>query len=128
MEHPIESVMSTTMEHLKSMVDVNTIIGTPVTATDGSVIIPVSKVSFGFVSGGGQYECSPKPNNATGEYPFGGGSGAGVSLNPVAFLVVSKEGVNMIPATFESSYDRLIEMVPSLICSVKKALKKEDKA
>ncbi len=122
MEHPIENVMTTTLDKLKEMVDVNTIVGTPVNAPDGSTIIPVSKVSFGFVSGGGQY-CA---ENKTGEdIPFAGGSGAGVSLNPVGFLVVKRDKVSVMSATFDTPYDRILDMVPKLIDSLKKNMKSD---
>src|SRR5690554_1244018 len=97
-EHPIEGLMKTAMESIKEMVDVNTIVGDAVQAPDGTVIIPISRVSFGFASGGGeynQYHCKERNNSSSSEeydegnadkFPFAGGSGAGVSINPVAFM------------------------------------------
>src|SRR3954471_15294257 len=99
-EHPIQGLMQTAMENLRDMVDVNTIIGAPVETPDGQVIIPVSKVGFGFAAGGSEFSAGtnkqPKANgngHDTGKeagkhYPFGGGSGGGVSITPVAFIVV----------------------------------------
>src|SRR5665647_1057962 len=100
-EHPIESIMKTTMENLKEMIDVNTIVGDAVETSEGTVIIPISKVSFGFVAGGGEYKegmdakKGNKQNQAENgmqdeDMPFAGGSGAGVSVNPIAFLVVGE--------------------------------------
>lgn len=99
-EHPIEGLMKTTMDNLKEMVDVNTIVGDPVQSPDGLIIIPVSKVSFGFASGGTEYNFNHINNtgdNKTDKLPFGGGSGAGVSLQPVGFIVVGNEQIKLMP-------------------------------
>ena len=91
-KQPIENLMSTTMENIRDMVDVNTVIGDPVQTPDGSTVIPVSRVSFGFVSGGGEYGTTqPK-------LPFAGGAGTGVSVNPMGFLVVNDGDVKLLPA------------------------------
>ncbi|GHU68719.1 hypothetical protein FACS1894184_11380 [Clostridia bacterium] len=98
-KHPISSLMSTTMENIKDMVDVNTVVGDPVTTGDGTTIIPISRVSFGFVSGGGEYnaarddsvrDASSTANYSGEEMPFAGGTGAGVSVHPMGFLVVGQ--------------------------------------
>ena len=85
MAHPIDNLMNITMDKIKEMVDVNTIVGTPITAEDGTLIIPVSKVSYGFASGG-----SDLPTKNEKKDLFGGGSGAGVTIQPIAFLTVYK--------------------------------------
>lgn len=96
-EHPIEGLMKTTMNSLKEMVDVNTIVGDAVHAADGSVIIPVSKISFGFASGGSEFNRDKDKNNLTeNKLPFGGGSGAGVSVSPVGFIVVGNEQIKLL--------------------------------
>ncbi len=96
-EHPIEGLMKTTMNSLKEMVDVNTIVGDAVHAADGSVIIPVSKISFGFASGGSEFNRDKDKNNMTeNKLPFGGGSGAGVSVSPVGFIVVGNEQIKLL--------------------------------
>jgi len=97
-EHPIEGLMKTTMSNLKEMVDVNTIVGDAVHTTDGSVIIPVSKISFGFASGGSEFNRSKdKKDQLTEEkFPFGGGSGAGVALSPVGFIVVGNDQIKLL--------------------------------
>src|SRR5690625_8030461 len=89
--------MTTAMENLKDMIEVNTIIGDPVESPDGSVIIPVSKLGFGFAAGGSEFN-SNQSQDDSGEatLPFGGGSGGGVSMTPVAFLIVNSEGIKMI--------------------------------
>ena len=101
-EHPIQGLMQTAMENLKEMVDVNTIVGDPVETPDGSVILPISKVGFGFAAGGSEFEYDGEANSKEKDgsnkpMPFGGGSGGGVSITPVAFLVVGKNGVKTVP-------------------------------
>ena len=91
-EHPINNLMGTVMENIKGMIDVNTIIGEPVETSNGTMIIPISKVGFGFAAGGSEI-----PTKNPGEKPFGGGSGAGVSISPVGFLVVTADQIKMIP-------------------------------
>ena len=113
MDHPIGSLMQTTLENIKDMVDVNTVIGEPIPTGSGATIIPVSKVSFGFVAGGGDYD-SVKPPSAAAQ-PFAGGSGAGVSVQPVGFLVVSEEGVKVLPAQYATPLDRAINAAPQLM-------------
>ena len=97
-EHPIEGLMQTTMTSLKEMVDVNTIVGDAVHTADGSVIIPVSKISFGFASGGSEFsKTKDKKDIITEEkLPFGGGSGAGVSVSPVGFIVVGNDQIKLL--------------------------------
>lgn len=97
-EHPIEGLMKTTMNNLKEMVDVNTIVGDAVHTTDGSVIIPVSKISFGFASGGSEFNRSRDKKDPIIEekFPFGGGSGAGVSVSPVGFIVVGNDQIKLL--------------------------------
>ncbi|MGI6161332.1 MAG: GerW family sporulation protein [Christensenellales bacterium] len=125
----LENIMRTTMTELKQMVDVNTIVGDAVETVYGSVIIPVSNVSFGFVSGGGEYgevEYDTSGNSPAGEYPFAGGSGAGVSVNPVAFLVVDERDVKLLPVSYPCTLDRVIEMAPKLLDSIKSMFKGEE--
>lgn len=115
-KHPIEGLMQTAMESLKTMVDVNTILGDPVETPDGQVIVPVSRVSFGFAAGGSEFTAVKAKNiSDEGQHPFGGGSGAGIALNPVAFLVVSPESVRLLPVDQSAIYDRLIDLVPQFI-------------
>ena len=110
-EHPIQGMMDTTMEKIRKMVDVNTIIGDPITTPDGTVIIPVSKVSFGFGSGGSDW-----PNKNTAKDLFGGGAGAGISINPLAFLVISNGEVKLLQMSFSSNTaDKMVNMVPDVI-------------
>lgn len=122
-EHPIQGLMETAMENLKEMVDVNTIVGEAVETPDGSVIIPVSKVGFGFAAGGSEFGESSQKGKATMTdeqgnspgMPFGGGSGGGVSITPVAFLVVNAGGIKMLHVQGQTHlYDRLLESAPQV--------------
>ena len=119
----LNNMMDTTMEKIRQMVDVNTIIGEPVICPDGTVIIPVSKVSYGFASGGSDL---PSKANPQKEY-FGGGSGAGVSIQPVAFLVVNNGEVKMLNMEFDGAVDRVISMIPDFADKVGDLFKKMGK-
>lgn len=145
-DHPIESLMKTTMENLKAMVDVNTVVGEPVETEDGTVIVPVSRVSFGFIAGGGdevseegssgqeelnqqnqgqygtqggrgqaQEQMAEPENRRSSRYPFAGGSGAGVTIKPVAFLVVGGGQVRVLPVDGRAIYDRLLDAAPAIL-------------
>lgn len=119
-EH-LEGLMSTSMEKIRELVDVNTIIGDPVTSPDGTVIIPISKVSFGFVSGG-----SDIPSSVPKEV-FAGGSGAGVTIKPQAFIIIKRDGDVELKelGAKESPVDSLIEGVPGLVSKVKELFGKK---
>jgi len=139
-QHPIEALMTTAMQSIKEMVDVNTIVGDAVQTPDGTVIIPISKVTFGFAAGGGEYsyslECTHE-NGSNGmdeddtqdsfqEYPFAGGSGAGVSINPVAFMVVGNGQIRLLPVNINSTVDKLLDLVPDLLCKMEAMIKKKE--
>ena len=118
--HPVENLMKSTMENLKEMIDVNTVIGDAVETKDGSYIIPISKVTFGFVSGGSEFGnvcIGPGDNMST--HPFGGGSGAGITVKPVAFLVLRKDIIRLLPVEQHNTYDRIVDSVPQIIDIVK---------
>lgn len=122
-EHPIEVLMETAMNSIKEMVDVNTIIGEPIEAANGMVIIPISKVCFGFAAGGSEfkgetideYKKKDKEEEVQYRLPFGGGSGAGISINPVAFVIVLKDTIKVLPIEHASAIDKLIDYVPDLM-------------
>ncbi len=123
MDHPINNLMNTTMEKIKQMVDVNTIIGDPITTPDGTVIIPVSKVSYGFASGG-----SDLPTKKENKDCFGGGSGAGISIQPIAFLTVCGGDVKLLPIEkYDGTADRVVGIVPDLVDKVTALFKKDKK-
>ena len=122
--HPLNDLMQSTMDRIRGMVDTNTIVGQPITTPDGVTLIPISKVSFGFGSGGADYgKTTPKEN-------FGGGSAAGVRIDPVAFLVIREGNTRVLPVAVPpaTTVDRVIDMVPDLLEKVEKYLdKKEEK-
>jgi len=121
--HPIENLMRTTMESIRDMVDVNTIIGDAVEAHDGSVIIPISKVSFGFASGGSEFNCG---KDISAKYPFGGGAGAGVSVKPVAFLVIKNDIIRLLSIEHDNTYEKVIDSVPQILDTIKSMFKPKE--
>ena len=128
-KHPIENIMSTTMENIRDMVDVNTVIGEPITTQDGSTVIPISRVSFGFVAGGGEYRCPTQAKAITegsDRMPFAGGTGAGVTIQPVGFLVTNASSVRLLPAQAYAPADRIIELAPQLMCEMRNFLKSKN--
>ena len=122
-EHPIEGLMVTAMNSIQDMIDVNTIIGEPIETSNNIVIIPISKVSFGFAAGGSEFkgetvdEYTKKNKEEAIQYrlPFGGGSGAGVTINPIAFLVIQPNNVKLMPVNHTSSLDKLLDYMPDLM-------------
>lgn len=117
-EQPVENLMKSTLENLRDMIDVNTVIGDPVETKDGTYVIPVSRLSFGFASGGSEFS-SPRLNPEDKVYPFGGGAGAGVSVRPVAFLIIKQDSIRMIPVEHETTYDRIVDNVPQVLDMLK---------
>lgn len=124
--HPIENLLKSTMENLKDMIDVNTIVGDAVESKDGSLIIPISRVSFGFVSGGSEYECK-NDCNADSDYPFGGGSGAGVTVKPIAFLVIKGDSIRLLSLDQQNTYDKLVDYIPQVMDFFKNTCCKDKK-
>ena len=116
--HPIENLMKSTMESIKDMIDVNTIVGDPINSIDGTTIIPISKVCFGFASGGSEFN-SVNPSESSNKYPFGGGSGAGVTVKPVAFLVVKNDSIRLLSVDQQNTYDKIVDTVPQVIDIIK---------
>ncbi len=122
-EHPIEGLMETAMNSIKDMIDVNTIIGEPIETSNGMVIIPISKVSVGFAAGGSEfkgetvdeYKKKDKEEEVQYRLPFGGGSGAGISINPVAFVIVQKDSIKVLPIEHNSAIEKLMDYVPDLM-------------
>ena len=109
----IPNMLESTIQKLREMVDVNSVIGDPISTPDGVTIIPVSKVSVGF--GGGGMDCTKKAN--AGNDPFGGGVGGGVKVTPICFLIVKDGSVRMMPvaAPANTTADRIVEMVPDTL-------------
>jgi len=127
-EHPIQSLIKTSMESIKEMVDVNTIVGDAVETQDGSVIIPVSRVCFGFAAGGSEFDVDAPKDNGKGEktkLPFGGGSGAGVSVQPVAFMVVGQGQIRLLPVNQNTTIERIIDIAPQIIDQLNTLIKQQ---
>jgi sporulation protein YtfJ len=142
-DHPIQGLMKTAMEQITEMVNVNTIVGDPIETPDGSVIMPISKVGFGFAAGGSEFAVEEEersgsnknnnsngngngqnPHNASVALPFGGGSGGGVSITPIAFLVVGKGGVKVVPLDNQTHlYERLIDSAPHVFDKIQGMIK-----
>jgi len=115
--HPIERLMKSTLENLKAMVDVNTIVGEPIKSHDGTLIIPISKVTLGFASGGTEFLSNRSSREEDNKFPFGGGSSSGVSVKPIAFLVITEGNVRLIPVDQQNIniFDRIIDQIPSIL-------------
>lgn len=127
MNHPIGELMSTTLEKIREMIDVNTVVGSPITTPDGVTLIPVSKVNLGFASGGSDFS-----GKTAGANNFGGGGGSGIKITPVAFVVVQNGHVRVLPVTppAANSLDRVIEALPDALERITEFLdkRKEEKA
>ena len=122
-DHPINSIMDTSLKKIKELIDVNTIIGDPITAPDGTTIIPISKVTYGFASGG-----SDLPTKKDTRDCFGGGAGAGVTIQPVGFLSISKGNVKFIPIEkYDGAADRIVGMIPEAFDKISSFIKKDKK-
>lgn len=122
MNHPLSDMLNSSMGKIREMVDANTVVGEPIVTADGVTIIPVTKISVGYGGGGSDYATKNYPANR--DNSFGGGAGAGVTVTPVAFLVVRGENVRMLPVAepASTSVDRLIEQIPDLLDKVQSFL------
>ena len=131
-EHPIEGLMLTAMDSIRDMIDVNTIIGEPMQIKENVSIIPISKVCFGFAAGGSEfkgesiedYKKKENEENISYRNPFGGGSGAGVSIKPVAFLIVQENNVKLLPVEHNCTIDRILDYMPELCEKAEKMINK----
>nr|WP_316613545.1 GerW family sporulation protein [uncultured Ruminococcus sp.] len=122
-DHPVNNLMDTSMRKIKEMIDVNSIIGDPITTPDGTVIIPVSKVTYGFASGG-----SDLPTKKENRDCFGGGSGAGVTIQPLGFLSISKGVTKFIPIEkYDGAADRIVGMIPEAFDKISSFISKDKK-
>jgi len=127
MQQPVENLMRTTMESIKNMIDVNTVVGDPVETKDGTIAIPISRVCYAFVAGGGDLakKGEEKPDNDAFDknYPFAGGTGAGVTVMPIGFLTSSNGQLRMLPVAYNNTVDRIIDMVPNFIENIENIIK-----
>lgn len=117
MSQNLPNMLENTIAKIREMVDVNSVVGTPITTADGVTIIPISKVSVGFGGAGSDFDHKTPSNQ---EMPFGGGAGGGVKVTPIAFLVIKGDSVRMLPisAAPNTTADRLVEMVPDMLDKV----------
>ena len=119
MNSNVEGLMGVSVEKIREMVDANTVIGTPMTLADGTTIIPVSKVSYGFASGG-----SDLPSKTRNDM-FGGGAGAGINIMPVAFLTIKSGDINILPVVSQpDTLDRLVSLIPEAVGKIADLVKK----
>ncbi len=124
-QHPIQGLMYTAMQSLKEMIDVNTIVGDAVQTPDGSVIIPISKVGLGFAVGGSDYSKKEGAKSDDSAPLFGGGSGGGVSITPIAFMVVGNGQIRLMPVSPDTNiYDRILDLVPVAIDKISDGITK----
>lgn len=123
MNHPLNEMMTSSMAKIKDMIDVNTVIGNPITTPEGVTLIPITKVSVGYGGGGSDFATKNYPANR--DNAFGGGAGAGVTITPMAFVVIRGESVRMLPVAepASSSVDRIIELVPDVLDRVEELLR-----
>ena len=114
MSHPLPNMVENTLAKIKEMIDANTVVGSPITTPEGVTILPISKISIGF-AGGGSDLVSKNANKF--DNPFGGGTGAGVNITPVAFLILRGDSVRMLPiaAPVSNTADRVVEMIPDVL-------------
>ena len=125
-KHPIENLMMTAMTSLENMIDVNTIVGDMIVASDGTMIIPVSKVCFGFAAGGSEFNTNKLNKfSENAKLPFGGGSGAGVHISPMAFLVVKDGTTKLMTLGRTNPLDKLIDLVPDIVEKADKLINKK---
>ncbi len=127
MQQPVENLMRTTMESIKNMIDVNTVVGDPVETKDGTIAIPISRVCYAFVAGGGDLakkgEEKPDDDAFDKSYPFAGGTGAGVTVMPIGFLTSSNGQLRMLPVAYNNTVDRIIDMVPNFLENIETMIK-----
>ena len=114
---PVENVLEQTLRNLRDLIDVDCIVGEPIIQSD-ITIIPISKVSVGFISGGGEYENIKKKKRFL-SYPFAGGSGGGCNISPIGFLVVRKDKIDFIKISHENNIEKVIDIVNNFVKSCK---------
>lgn len=121
-ENKIESLIDISLERIRTMIDVNCVVGSAITLPDGSAIIPISKVSVGFVSGGGEYNDLNAKRNAA-DFPMAGGTGGGFSVSPIGFFVVSKDKFKLIRADKSTAYLGFIKSATEVLKKLMEKLK-----
>lgn len=122
-EHPVERIMDNAFTKIRTIVEADTVIGTPVVTADGVSIIPISKVTAGFLTGGGEY--SDMSRQTYTDYPFAGGSGAGVSVSPIGFLVSDGKSVKLVGVDDKSPFEKILDTLPELLDGIIGEVKKK---
>lgn len=129
-KHPVGEVVELTMDKLREMIDVNTVVGDPIHTPEGVTVIPVSKVSMGLVSGGSDFSTKNQPPTAGNAY--GGASSAGINIMPLAFLIIKGDNVRLLPVESSSSgpLDKALDLLPELMTKISAMIdqKKAEKA
>ena len=126
-QHKIEQIMKSAMTELKTIIDVNTVIGKPIKTEDGTTIIPITKVVAGFVAGGGEYSQGSLKNNKFEEHPFAGGSGSGFNIVPVGFLIKEDRGYKMVEVISSGTTTSLFEVIAKVVNGLSSITTKREK-
>lgn len=121
----IEEIMTSSMDNLKSLIDIDVVVGKPIVACDCLTIIPLTKVIMGYIAGGGEYYSELKEMRKDTEYPFAGGSGGGLNLQPIGFLVIKGSCVEVVKIEEKSALEKLIEVVPEITSFIDKHFSKD---
>ena len=116
----IENLMKNAITKIRDIIDVNTVVGNPINCIDGTMIIPITKVTVGFVAGGGEYTQNIPPKNAQKEYPFAGGSTAGFSVSPIGFLIGKGDKLKLITIENKNTFDDIMKLVKDFSQNLKK--------
>ena len=136
MSHPIESIISSTMENLKNIIRVDTVVGDPIRLENDTLVLPVSRVSLGFVSGGGEYpvsgksiaNCKSSLEGGETRLPFAGTTAAGLTVTPVSFLAVHTSEITMFPAQYcGCGIERIIDALPQMLCACREIVREMKK-
>ena len=114
-KHPINQLMEEALTKIKTIIDVNTVIGDPIVTVDGLNIIPITKVSMGFVTGGGEYSQNIPVKKQKDDYPFAGGSGAGFNITPIGFLVGRENALKLISVDNKNSFEEILKIVNGIV-------------
>ena len=123
-QNKIEQVINSAFDSMRNLIDVDVVVGKTIYA-NGLMVLPLTKVSMGFVSGGGEYYSELKEIKKETEYPFSGGSGAGLSVTPIGFLVIDGKSVSLIKIDQKSAFEKLLEAVPEVAKFLSKNVRKK---
>lgn len=123
----IEEIMTSSMKNLKTLIDVDVVIGKPIVQSENIIIIPLTKIIMGYIAGGGEYYSELKELKKDSEYPFSGGSGGGLNLQPLGFLVIKNNCVEVVKIEEKSLVEKLIETIPEIATFINKNFSKDKK-